>query len=493
MSILFINTLLKNIGLYLSLCFCFSKIINYKNNTFSKNMLFIIITLLISFIQCYLQEFQTPKFYRLFIIYFSFSVILGKITNTKFSKSILTTLLAMTISHTLSIISTFILSILTISFVKLDAHTISPILFSVIPILTFIFTFFLFKSKRLKHGIPFLIKQTNNEYFDIILLILNMLILFTYFFIGNFNLLPAKYLIISILFFGIISTIIIQKAFILYQKQKLQTKALKDYEQEIAETKEKLATALEEKEKLVKSNHEFYHRQEALNKKLTDLLAQQKLLTNTEFGEDIGNLADRINNLSNEYIEKTKMLPKLTKTNIVEIDDMFSYLQSECDKNNIEFILKIECDVNYIIDNYISKSQLETLLGDLIRNAIIAVNHSQNKFRSIMTVLGIKDDNYEICVLDSGIDFEINTLINLGLARASTYLDEGGTGIGFITTFETINSCNASLIINEVTNNNYSKALQIKFDSKNEYVIISKRIEEIKQLNKLNRNIILKG
>ena len=230
---------------------------------------------------------------------------------------------------------------------------------------------------------------------------------------------------------------------------------------------------------------------EAINKKLDDLITQQKLIGTTEFGEDIGNLQDRINTLSNEYVQRIKTLPKLVKTNVVEIDDMFSYLQSECDKNNIEFILKIECDINHIIENYISKSQLETLLGDMVRNAIIAVNHSSNSFRSIMVVLGIKDNDYEICIFDSGIPFKIETLINLGLRPASTHLDEGGTGIGFITTFETINSCNASFIINENTNSNYTKSLEIKFDNKKEYVIISNRSKEIKESNSLDRNIII--
>ena len=155
--------------------------------------------------------------------------------------------------------------------------------------------------------------------------------------------------------------------------------------------------------------------------------------------------------------------------------------------------MKIECDINHIIENYITKSQLETLLGDLIRNAIIAINHCNNEFKSIMAVFGIKENTYEICILDSGIPFETTTLVNLGLQPASTHLDEGGTGIGFITTFETINSCNASFIINEITNSNYTKSLEIRFDNKNKYVIISKRIKEINEVNNSNREIILRG
>ena len=286
---------------------------------------------------------------------------------------------------------------------------------------------------------------------------------------------------------------IILRTFILYQKQKLQLQTLKDYEKELTETKQKLNTAIEEKQKLVKSNHEFYHRQEALKKKLDDLIIRQKSSMDSEFGEDYGDLLNRINNLSEEYISKTQTLPKLVKTNIEEIDDMLIYLQSECNKNNIEFILKIDCDVNHIVENFIDKSKLETLLGDLIRNAIIAINYSSNTYKSIMVVFGIKDSSYELCVFDSGIPFEIETLINLGITPASTHIGNGGTGIGFITTFETINSCKASFIINEITNNNYTKSLEIKFDDKNEYIIISERANDIEKMNSSKRNIILRG
>lgn len=492
MSINFIAGFIKHIGIYITLCFCFIKIVDYRNIRFSKFLYLTIITILISFLQYYVQE-QTTKFYRLFIVYFAYSLILGKLTNTNFSRSILTTLLSIAISNTLFMTSGFIITGTITLLYKHNANFETPYVVLAISLLTFTMAYILFSFRRLKHGIPFAKKQKGNEYFDIMLLIVIMLILFTYFFIGNLTALSAKFLIISLLFFGIISSFIIYKAFILYQKQKLQTQALKDYEQELVETKQKLSTALEEKQKLVKSNHEFYHRQEAINKKLDDLIANQKILTNSEFSEDLTYISDRLNTLSNEYVEKTKMLPKLNKTNIQEIDDMLSYMQSECNKNNIELILKIECDINHIIENHITKSQLETLLGDLIQNAIIAINHCNNEFKSIMVVFGIKKDNYEICILDSGIPFETTTLVNLGLQPASTHLDEGGTGIGFITTFETINSCNASFIINEITNSNYTKSLEIKFDNKNEYVIISKRIKEINEVNNSNREIILRG
>ena len=431
---------------------------------------------------------STPLKYAFIVVFYSF--LFTTTTRIEFYTSYVVTI----VSTAISLVSNELSAIITACFIKLTniphEHIMVFILYS---ILQFIFVFLFFRIKRFKNGYPFLMSHSRNIYICNFILLITVILIFTHFFIAGLTNIPVSTLIFCFVLFSIIFIITIQQNFILYQKQKLQTQALKDYEQELAETKQKLKTAIQEKEKIVKSNHEFYHRQEALKQKLDTLIQQKaRLSMNTEFSEDCSNILDRLNTLSNEYNSKTATLPIIVKSNIPEIDDMLTYMQSECAKNNIEFILKIDCDINYIIQNFITKSQLETLLGDLIKNSIIAINHSSNTYRSIMVVFGIKDDAYELCILDSGIPFEAETLINLGINKASTHLDEGGSGIGFITTFETINSCNASFIINENTNSNYSKSMEIKFDNKHEYIIISDRKEKITELNQSNRKIILK-
>lgn len=110
-----------------------------------------------------------------------------------------------------------------------------------------------------------------------------------------------------------------------------------------------------------------------------------------------------------------------------------------------------------------------------------------------MLVFGIRDSFYELCIYDSGIPFEVETLVNFGIKPASTHTDEGGTGIGLLTTFETINSSNASLIIDENTHTNYTKSIKIKFDKKHEYIICTNRSAEITEKNTENRNILLRS
>lgn len=168
-------------------------------------------------------------------------------------------------------------------------------------------------------------------------------------------------------------------------------------------------------------------------------------------------------------------------------------MQHECLKSNIEFNVQINGNIYFMINNLIPQGKLETLIGDHIKDAIIAINSSDNTYRNIMVMLGIINNCYEFRVYDSGIEFEIETMLNLGIKPITTHEEIGGTGIGFISTFETLKECKASLIIEErqkPSTNNYTKAIIIRFDRKNEYKICSYRANDIKSFNSGNRIIV---
>ena len=189
-------------------------------------------------------------------------------------------------------------------------------------------------------------------------------------------------------------------------------------------------------------------------------------------------------------MKEVKSLPALQLTDIPEVDDMLAYMQTECEKNEIQFKLNINGNIHFLTNNLIPKNKLEILLGDHIRDAIIAINSSNNFNKEIFAILGIKDECYELCIYDTGIEFEIDTLLKLGLAPATTHKDTGGSGIGFITTFETLKECKASLIIEEkhpINDTDYTKAVKVRFDGRNEYKICSYRAEEIMKKCKDNR------
>ena len=489
MNIYLIDCLIKFIGFYICVCYSFFKIIGYTKLTISKKGFILLLIVILSFMQYFLQS-CTNTMIRVLIITSLYSYLLSKISELNIKVSFIVTFASLAFTYIISFISTILVTI--VLHLIFNIPYTNPVILLIIDLLNIGFTFYFFKVKKFKNGFTIIKSQLDKSYIDILFLIIIVIVLFMNFVSNVLSDISGMYLVFSFLILIILSILIVQKTFTVTHKHKNLIKNIKYTEQELSETKQKLETALSEKRNLVQSNHEFYHRQKALSQKLDELMILQAHSADTEVSEEISDIIDRINKMSDEYKTKTHTLPNLEKCNIKSIDDMFSYMQYECYKNDIEFILKYNCDINHIINNNINESQLETLLGDFIRNSIIAINHSENSYRSIMVVFGIKDDAYELCVFDSGIPFEINTLINLGLQPASTHLDEGGTGSGFISTFETINSCNASFIINEITGTNYTKSLEIKFDNKHEYIIISDRSNEIKKLNVSNRSIILK-
>ena len=143
-----------------------------------------------------------------------------------------------------------------------------------------------------------------------------------------------------------------------------------------------------------------------------------------------------------------------------------------------------------MINNKIAQNKLVTMIGDHLRDAIIAIEFSKNSFKSILAILGENNGLYEFCVFDTGIEFKIDTLLKLGLEPATTHKDSGGTGIGFMTTFETMSETKASLIIeekHEEIENDYTKNIIIRFDGKNEYKIVSYRADKIKEKSIDNR------
>jgi len=158
-------------------------------------------------------------------------------------------------------------------------------------------------------------------------------------------------------------------------------------------------------------------------------------------------------------------------------------MQSECSANKIDFELQLKGNIHYMTNNLITKEDLETLLADHIKNAIIAINHTDNVNRSILVKLGKIDENYGLYIYDSGVEFEKETLENLGKKPSTTHKDEGGTGMGFMNTFDTLRKCKASLTIeefNKPSKDNYTKVIMIKFDNKNEFKVKSYRENEIK-------------
>ena len=144
----------------------------------------------------------------------------------------------------------------------------------------------------------------------------------------------------------------------------------------------------------------------------------------------------------------------------------------------MNFDLCISADVVKMTENVINKDDLNTLLADLIENAIIATKKSPNKF--VMAGIGITDSVYNITVYDSGQDFDINILKNMGSRRITTHVNDGGSGIGMMTTFRILNQYSAEFLIEEYSESqNFSKKVEISFNNTNKRRIITPRYQQL--------------
>lgn len=425
----------------------------------------------------------------LIMILFSYCVqiIFMKMCTKDKRKSIITSgIISNVIVYVVFLIS-LLIELIPKQILKINNQTIDMILTLLLE--TILLSFFI-NMKRIRKGIGFLKDPMGNEYLCIIMLSISSVIIFAYCMFGSSDEYWVNNTFFVILTLFIIMIVLIQKTLTLYYKQKLLAQNIEEYKAEIASKDAEIKSLSEEKYKISKLNHEFYNRQKALIHKVEEIINM-----NTEVAEEL-DLSKQINDLTKEYTDKAKeikTLDKLPSTGITEIDDMFKYMQSECKSKNIQFNLQINGNIYHMRNNKIAQNKLVTMIGDHLRDAIIAIEFSENSFKSILAILGENNGLYEFCVFDTGIEFKIDTLLKLGLEPATTHKDSGGTGIGFMTTFETMSETRASLIINEMhemNNTDYTKSITIRFDGKNEYRIKSYRSDEIKKRLKDNRIII---
>lgn len=490
-----INKVAKITSINIITYLVFIKLIAYKENNYKKIITIILISLSISILGIFLTNY-TEILYAMGIIYILYGTIISKITKNKLKYSIIITFISLTITSSLYLICILVSLILLKTLVQdIDINNISILIMSVI--LEIFILDRIFKIKRLKNGVAFLNNMDNLGIIGSTLILIALLI-YSNVRVNN-SFFTNFYLAISIFIECICMFIWIRKKITKYYKQKLKENTIQELEKEIQQKDEKIKDVLEENEKIATINHKYSSRITALEKFSAKILTKPEIISKMkeEFGEDFTEFENQIKILTSEYKsemkESLKVQNKIQKTNIFGIDKLLEYLKEEAESNNIEFNLKLNGSINYMVENVIDQSKLETLLGDHIKDAIIAIQHSNNNYKKILVIIGIIDNYYEVCIYDTGIEFEINTLLKLGTEAITTHKQMGGSGIGFMTTFKTMNETKASLIIEEnhkENNIDFTKAVRIRFDGRNEYKIKSYRAEKINNKIKDNRIII---
>ena len=482
-----INSFIKIFLINIFIFIIFIKIINYKKLKISKIIVLIIFSLITSIIYINLIKFINIIIFLL-LLFPIYNIILSYILNKKINAVIIPLLIAIIITYIFYIISTVIYGFI---IYKTNIEYSNPINIFFIMLIEFFIIYRMFKFKRFKNGFYFLNNENMLRKINIIAICIYILIMLTYNILFVYN----TILFVLSLIISIWLVIWIKSEITKHYKENMKNRTIELQKIEIDEQIKNINELKENNLKLSTVIHKYNNRLSALEKAVVKTLNNN---LNTEFASELTRSLENIKEISNEFskevMDATNKKKKLPKTNIQSIDNIFEYMQEEAIKENINFDLKINSSINYLIENIIDVKDFETLIGDHIRDAIIAINSEKVENKNIMCILGIVENCYEFSIYDTGIEFEIDTLLNLGLKHITTHSETGGTGIGFMTSFKTLNKCKGSLIIEEYCKetNIYTKCVTFRFDSKGEYRIYSYRSDQIKSEMKDKNRIKVK-
>lgn len=453
------------------------KILNLSQN--KKTKVFILLDIIATIVYACLCKILEMEINTTIFIEICVSIIYVILYKLKFLYSLLITIVSTAINQILFYIVAIILYF-PIKLLNIE-HEYQ---FIIVLLIQFILLILFWRIKRIHNGITFLKKWKDDEYINLMLLNISSGILFIAVIISNYQEGVTSKFGIMLIIFAIVMFITIWKSLQLYYRQQMLERTLKQTQEELNNKNKEIEKLEAEILEFNGISHSIDHKQKALMHKL------EQLQMNNEVADEIS-LRKQIEDITKDLPDKKNI--KLTKTGIEEVDDMLDYMQSECTQNKIEFQLQVIDSIFYMINHYINKDDLKILLADHIKDAIIAINHSDNINKSILVKIGKIAGIYGVYFYDSGIEFEIDTLVKLGNKPITTHKDEGGTGMGFVNTFKALSKSNASLEIEEIgkpTKDNYTKILKVEFDNKNEFRIKTYRKEEIKSKKIENKLII---
>lgn len=478
----YLNILIKYAFINLSISYLFFKIYNYKELNNNNKIIVFSSCIVISIILTSLSKYVNPS--SIFIISYLMLICVFKyITRYKFLYSAIVTLVALAISVILYVISIMISLFLFVIILNLANNNPIILLFAIF--IETLSILLIFNIKRLKNGLSFF--NNMEQPYDFVIF-LSGIVIIVFSDLGKHIENSIKELYILGLILIIVSIFIwIKRKILLHYKSLLKEDTINDLQNKLKEEMNINRSIKSELDILTTINHKYSTRISALEFLVKK--TQNNLIKNSKMNE----ITDLIKGLSEEYsMELLDNISVENKTGILSIDNLLEYFKLVCNKHNISYSVMVKTSIKEIIPNVIHINLLEVLISDMLNNSIIAINHSSTETRSILVKFDFLDC-LQICIYDTGIPFEIDTLVKLGKERVTTHINDGGNGIGFFTTFRTLRKTNGSIVIEEYEKNKskYSKCIIFKFDNKGEYIICSYRYKDI--MNQSNGGIIIKS
>lgn len=485
-----IESFLKNFTIIICSLYMYTKLLNLKISAISLiiDMAFAAsISFFLYYIKLYYPLLTIPA---MMISSYIFKTIA---TKTDLGLSITTTIISFGISYVFLAIS----AILVAGFFELiDVNQLEKnikIYALCISLMQLLFIGIPFRLRRLKSGMPFLRSKggSNIGVFISTSLLCSVIVLSSGKNAGLIYTIP----IVMIIILGVIILFWWRRKLEKVYIEKLRTNEIQNMRNSINEKEVEIELLKRSNDFLAKIIHKDNKLIPAMELAVREYL-QSALLDDKENMRKGEVLLKRLESISNErsgiITEYQSVNKRLPSTDLLSIDALMSYMFNKARESFIELELIISGSVKYMIENVICESDLNTLLADLVENAIIATKNRENK--KIIVSLGIPEGHYTIDIFDSGAPFEIETLSILGIKKITTHADTGGSGIGMITIFEIIKKYNASFMIEEIANNNslFTKRISVIFDNQNQFYIKTSRYNEIKAISQRDDLLVIK-
>lgn len=473
------STFLKYVSLYFFTIQANYKILGKKSDSPSHLFQSLLVSLIFSGIYICLPNsffiiFSFYTFALLFII-----IITNYTNNIGYINAAFTSIISFGINNSVYFISTIIAAVTVV-----PVHSLIQIPFfeSVADIyITFIqWTIIrtLFNNKRLKKGMPFILKE-HNDYLGILtsIFIIMIFLLIRFKDYGKIFLLPAACAIILL--------------FVIYVwwKNNIKNTYIKDISSRSIEQYELEITKLKQDNDFLSS---LVHKDNKIIPAL--IMSVEKSINNSNPSEQeliLQNLREMLNDRQNTLAYTRHHSNPLPKTGAVSVDSLLEFMDSKAFDEHVDFSINIDSgneDENVYLENLfsqelITENELTTLLADLIDNAIIAVRTSEMK--NVGVTFTTSDEYFCIEVYDSGDYFDDGVLVNFGHKRITTHKGTG-SGIGLSTAYNIFKRNKVDFVIDEtIESDEYTKRIRVIFDKHFSYKLITgKGIHSAKELER---------
>lgn len=154
---------------------------------------------------------------------------------------------------------------------------------------------------------------------------------------------------------------------------------------------------------------------------------------------------------------------QIPSTGVLSVDAVLFYMARRAANDHIQFTAAVSADVKDMTENVIERQEFNTVLADLMENALLAAKDSEVK--AVSVEIGSEGGHYFLRVSDSGGAFDESVLRHMGLQKITTRLHKGGSGTGLMNLFAVLRKYRAGFSIEECPPDSvFTKSLTVSFD-----------------------------